>query len=161
MCWAPEACDAYARRSSSGCELAQLCTFTLSGQRDSHHAPAPDLQVLQKQGVLPYTAVEEGELVVTRMAQVPDDVDTSRVTFFQVRRLQSCTSAQRVLAVVQPEAGLSLQLQCSRLLISCSIAFCNVWPRLCCLGSHATCSPLLLKELRSSFSLPKHLTACL
>ena len=64
----------------------------------SRCAPVPDLQVLQKQGVLPYTAVEEGELVVTRMAQVPDDIDTSRVTFVQVRlaaELHICSAGTR------------------------------------------------------------------
>lgn len=78
-----------------------------TGTLISDCAPAVDLQVLQKQGVLPYTAVEEGELVVTRMAQVPDDVDTSRVTFVQVRKLQSCMCARKALAVVQPGAGCS------------------------------------------------------
>ena len=139
MCWAQlKTCGAYACCSNSSCEPAQLCT-----RLTSDCAPAPDLQVLQKQGVLPYTAVEEGELVVTRMAQVPDDVDTSRVTFCQVRRLQSCTSAQRALLFFQLLAGPSLQLPCSRLLLSRSIASCHVWPRLCCPGWYTACSPLL------------------
>eukprot|EP00891_Asterochloris_glomerata_P009905 jgi/Astpho2/9905/fgenesh1_pg.00152_%23_23_t len=62
-------------------ELARCFHVVVGVDQAQHFINAA--KVLQKQGVLPYTAVEEGELVVTRMAQVPDDVDTSRVTFVQ------------------------------------------------------------------------------
>ena len=47
------------------------------------------LQVLQKEHVLAYTTVEEGEVTATRLAQMPDDVDADRVTFLQVSRCSS------------------------------------------------------------------------
>lgn len=40
-------------------------------------------QVLQKEHVLAYTTVEEGEITATRLAQLPDDVDPDRVSFLQ------------------------------------------------------------------------------
>ena len=42
------------------------------------------LQVLQKERVLAYTTVEEGEVTTTRLAQLPDDVDSERISFIQV-----------------------------------------------------------------------------
>lgn len=41
-------------------------------------------QVLQKEHVLAYTTIEEGEITATRLAQLPDDIDPDRVTFLQV-----------------------------------------------------------------------------
>ena len=42
-------------------------------------------QVLQREGVLAYTSIEEGEITATRLAQLPDDVEADRVQFLQVR----------------------------------------------------------------------------
>ena len=41
-------------------------------------------QVLQREGVLAYTSIEEGEITATRLAQLPDDVEADRVRFLQV-----------------------------------------------------------------------------
>lgn len=41
-------------------------------------------QVLQREGVLAYTTLEEGEITATRLAQLPDDVEVDRVQFLQV-----------------------------------------------------------------------------
>ncbi|KAL3133907.1 hypothetical protein ABBQ32_008363 [Trebouxia sp. C0010 RCD-2024] len=40
-------------------------------------------QVLQREGVLAYTSLEEGEITATRLAQLPDDVEADRVQFLQ------------------------------------------------------------------------------
>ena len=42
------------------------------------------VQVLQREGVLAYTSLEEGEITATRLAQLPDDVEADRVQFIQV-----------------------------------------------------------------------------
>lgn len=44
-----------------------------------HHAP----QTMKERGWMRYTAVEEGELTVERVAVVPDDIDRRRVRFQQ------------------------------------------------------------------------------
>ena len=41
-------------------------------------------QVMQKEGVLAFTTIEEGDITATRLAQLPDDVDAERVKFLQV-----------------------------------------------------------------------------
>ena len=41
-------------------------------------------QVLQKEGVLAFTTIEEGEITATRLAQLPHDIDSERVRFLQV-----------------------------------------------------------------------------
>lgn len=42
------------------------------------------MQVLQREGVLAYTSLEEGEITATRLAQLPDDIEVDRVQFLQV-----------------------------------------------------------------------------
>lgn len=44
------------------------------------------MQVLQREGVLAYTSLEEGEITATRLAQLPEDVEVDRVQFLQVHR---------------------------------------------------------------------------
>ncbi len=53
-------------------------------------------QVLQREGVLAFTTIEEGDITATRLAQLPDDVDIDCVKFLQVQTRSSClvTEAQ-------------------------------------------------------------------
>ena len=55
--------------------------------------------MLQREGVLAYTSIEEGEITATRLAQLPDDVEANRVQFLQVRSFLVVINlpAQRVL----------------------------------------------------------------
>lgn len=131
-----------------------------TGTLISDCAPAVDLQVLQKQGVLPYTAVEEGELVVTRMAQVPDDVDTSRVTFVQVRSCRAaCVLGRHSLLCDREQAVPAAKLQ----QLPAQLQHCLLW----CVAQAV--SPRLARCLYASFEPgvaqlfwpgPKYLTAC-
>ncbi|DBB17215.1 hypothetical protein WJX82_004680 [Trebouxia sp. C0006] len=40
-------------------------------------------QVLQREGVLAFTTIEEGDITATRLAQLPEDVDVDRIKFLQ------------------------------------------------------------------------------
>ncbi len=77
-----------------GLELAlalSLCSHKLHQELSSACQ-----QVLQREGVLAFTTIEEGDITATRLAQLPEDVDVDRIKFLQVRTLSSClvTGAQ-------------------------------------------------------------------
>lgn len=61
--------------------LAKVFQTVVGVDSSAHFIKAA--QVLQREGVLAYTTIEEGEITATRLAQLPDDVDVDRVKFIQ------------------------------------------------------------------------------
>ena len=75
-----------------GLELALALTFRSHNLHQELSSACQ--QVLQREGVLAFTTIEEGDITATRLAQLPNDVDVDRIKFLQVRTRSSCLVAE-------------------------------------------------------------------